>query len=165
MRSTRMKRNHNVSSQLQAELIFTYLNLQGGLTNLRTQAGYLDIEDLQDHYKGVFPLFLKRPLEGGQDALFHFWEARITSISGGWCHLLIIQASLKTLLHSILEWYSCIKGLWAKVYRVMWRFPSQEESAAAHLRTFSAAWHQGSFIFFPNISLGINTHYLNPKTW
>lgn len=40
--------------------------------------------DLQDHYKeGVSLHLLNRPLEGGQDALFHFLEARITSITGG----------------------------------------------------------------------------------
>lgn len=40
--------------------------------------------DLQDHYREDVSLhLLNRPLEDGQDALFHILEAPITSITGG----------------------------------------------------------------------------------
>lgn len=61
-----------------------------------------------------------------------------------------------------LEWSSCIKGLWATVYRAMRRIPSQYESAAAHLRTFPAAWHQRTEHCAISVELHVLSKFFSP---
>lgn len=89
------------------ELIATYVNLQDkaqrpyeysqdiwicGIT-------FVSIAGLSERCLSIW----NRPLEGGQDALFHFREAPMTSISGGWSHLLIKEVSLKTVASTVFK--------------------------------------------------------------
>lgn len=126
--------------------------------------------DWQDDYKdGVSPRFLNRPLEGGQDALFHFSEAKYS-----WYKWWMMSSdhNARVALYSSWSDIPVSRVFGQRSTELCGGFPpsmSQLLHTSGHFqqhdisvrRTVQFEWNSMSFPIFP---LDINTNYFDPKT-